>query len=55
MSKFEKADQPEIDAAIARQATPTHEQITEEFYPLDVLRALQAEIEQRRAENEWES
>jgi len=87
----------EEEEAIARHATPSHEQITEEidveairealgdkacrslrpaehilgeygevhphragygeFYPLDVLRGMQAEIEarQRPPDNEWES
>jgi hypothetical protein len=54
-------EQREIEEALARAATPTHPEFGEslaqplqafgEFYPLSVLRGLQAEIETMQAEN----
>jgi hypothetical protein len=38
----------QMEDALSRAATPMHEQITEEFSSLEVLRGLQAEIDARR-------
>lgn len=65
--KYDREDQQDIDDALSRAATPMHEpasipcefgesmaqplQAFGEFYPISVLRGLQAEIVARQAEN----
>lgn len=56
--KYDREDQQDLDDALSRAATPMHPEFGEsmarplqafgEFYPISVLRGLQAEIDARK-------